>query len=64
MNAMSVTEFGKRLGISPASAYRIVAAGEVTLTDAKATGKRPRIRITEAAFEQFLKRRQMRGSAA
>lgn len=64
MNAMSVTEFGRRLGISPASAYRIVAAGEVDLVDGKATGKRPRIRITEAALERFLARRKIHVSPA
>lgn len=64
MSAMSVTEFGRRLGISRASAYRIVASGDVDLLDGKATGKRVRVRISEAAFEKFLRNRQFHGSAA
>lgn len=64
MSEMSVTEFGRRLGISRASAYRIVASGEIALTDAKATGKRPRTRISEAAYQRFLAKRQMKGMAA
>jgi hypothetical protein len=50
---MSVAEFGKRLGISRASAYRIVGAGQVDLTNV-GTGKSPRIRITEEALKQYL----------
>lgn len=64
MTAMSVTEFGRRLGISRASAYRIVASGEIDLLDGKAFGRRPRVRISEAAFEKFLRRRQIHGTAA
>lgn len=64
MNAMSVTEFGRRLGISRASAYRIIATGEVDLVDGKATGSRPRVRITEAALAKFIARREFHRSAA
>jgi predicted site-specific integrase-resolvase len=64
MNAMSVPEFGRRLGISRASAYRIVASGEIALVDARATGKKVRVRISEAAYERFLAKREIRGRAA
>lgn len=62
--AMSVTELGRRLGISRASAYRLIASGEIALLDAKVSGKRPRVRISETAFERFLAKRQMGGQAA
>jgi hypothetical protein len=61
--AMSVVEFGRRLGISRASAYRIVAAGEVELTNV-GTGRTPRIAITESALDEFLKRRRFGRRAA
>lgn len=64
MNAFSVAVLAKRLGVSPASAYRIVASGEIDLVDGRATGKKPRIRITEAAYERFLAKRLMHRSRA
>lgn len=64
MNEMTVTQFGRRLGISRASAYRIVASGAIALTDARATGKTPRVRITEAAYQRFLAKREIKGRAA
>jgi transposase len=64
MNAMSVTQFAKRFGVSPATAYRIVASGQIDLVDRKATGNRPRIGITDAAYTKFLAKREIHRSAA
>lgn len=61
--AMSVAEFGKRLGISRASAYRIVGAGQVELTNV-GTGETPRIRITETALSQYFANRAFGRRAA
>jgi predicted site-specific integrase-resolvase len=61
--AMSVAEFGHRLGVSRASAYRIVGAGLVELTNV-GTGKAPRIRITESALERYLANRKFGRRAA
>lgn len=61
--AMSVENFGRRIGVSRASAYRIVAAGQVALTNV-GTGSRPRVRITEAALDAYLKSRTIKGVAA
>lgn len=54
---MTVTEFGRRLGVSRTTAYCIVATGDVQLTDVRASGKKPRLRITEEALTDFLRRR-------
>lgn len=64
MSAMSVREFAKRLDVSPATAYRLVAAGAVNVTNVDASGKKPRLRITEAALERFLAKREIKGRAA
>jgi predicted site-specific integrase-resolvase len=64
MNAMTITQFGARLGISRTSAYRLVAAGAVNVTDIAPTSSKPRLRITEAAFERFLSKREIKGRAA
>lgn len=64
MNAMSVSEFGRRIGVSPATAYRLVAAGAVSVTNVDASGSRPRLRVTEAALERFLAKREIKGRAA
>lgn len=61
--AMSVPDFGRRIGVSRASAYRIVAAGLVELTNV-GTGARPRVRITEAALDAYLDRQRIAGVAA
>jgi excisionase family DNA binding protein len=61
--AMTVAEFGERLGISRRSAYRVVAAGLVDLTDV-GTRARPRLRITEQALERYLERRRIPGRKA
>jgi hypothetical protein len=61
--AMSVTDFGRRLGISRASAYRIVAAGQVDLVNV-GTGRAPRIRITEEALQRYLAGRKFGRRAA
>lgn len=63
MNTMSVAEFARRLSVSRASAYRIVASGDIQLTDGRATGKKPRVRITEDAYARFLAKREMGGRA-
>jgi excisionase family DNA binding protein len=64
MKAMSIPEFAARLGVHRATAYRLIAAGAVTVTDVSASGKKPRLRITEAAYERFLSKREIKGRAA
>lgn len=60
---MTVTEFGRRLGVGRATAYRHVAAGQVDVTDI-GTGRRPRLRISEKAYEKFVARRTEQGRVA
>lgn len=62
--AMTVTEFGQRIGISRSSAYDLIASGAVVLTNVAPPGKRIRLRITEAALERFLSKREIKGRAA
>jgi hypothetical protein len=42
----------------------IVASGQIDLVDRKATGNRPRIGITDAAYTKFLAKREIHRSAA
>lgn len=57
MSAMTVAEFGRRIGVGRASAYRIVAARKVATTDV-GTGRRPRLRISEKALEAYIARHE------
>lgn len=50
-------EFGERLGVSRASAYRIIASGKVAVSSGAGTGqKRKRIRISESACDAYIRR--------
>lgn len=60
---LSVAQFAKRLHVSPATAYRIVAAGRIDWTDI-GTGTRPRIRISERALRKYVDGRTEHGRAA
>lgn len=60
---MTVAEFGARLGVSRAAAYRLVAAGRITTVDVSCGG-RPKLRVTEAAFERYLAANTIPGRAA
>lgn len=60
---LTVTQFGHRLGVGRATAYRIVAARQVDVTDV-GTGRRPRLRISEKALNDYVARRTEQGSAA
>lgn len=56
---MTVAEFGQRLGrVSRAAAYRIVAAGKVEVVNVS-SGRRPRLRITEAALHKYLEQNKI-----
>lgn len=60
---MTVAEFGRRLGVSRATAYRIVAAGYIDRTPV-GPGRAPMTRISEAALTRYLARREVRGRRA
>ncbi len=59
---MTVAEFGRRLGVSRATAYRIVAAGYIDRTDV-GRGK-ANTRISEAAYTRYLAANTKRGRRA
>lgn len=60
-NLMTVEQFGKRIGVGRATAYRFVAAREIDTTDIALKG-RPRLRITEDALKRFIARREGRAA--
>lgn len=61
MSLMTVTEFGQRIGVKRATAYRIVAARQVDTTDVAVRG-RPRLRISEEALKRYVARREERAA--
>jgi excisionase family DNA binding protein len=60
---LTIPQFADRIGVSPRTAYRIVADGLVDRTDV-GRGSKPKTRISEAALERYLKRREVRGRHA
>lgn len=62
MQLLTVSEFAKRLGVGRSTAYRIVAHGEVAVTDVG--HGRPRLRITEDAFKRYVAKRTEQGRRA
>ena len=60
---MTVEQFGERLGVSRATAYRIVAAGLVDRTPV-GPGRAPMTRISEAALTRYLAAQTQRGRRA
>lgn len=61
MSLMTVEEFGRRLKVGRATAYRIVAARQVDVTDIAVKG-RPRLRISEKALERYVASREERAA--
>lgn len=59
---MSIPALAKRLDISRRSAYRLIEQ-RLIATVPVGTGSRPRMRVTEAALEAFLKRNQQAAKA-
>lgn len=60
---MTVIQFGERIGVPRSTAYGIVAAGLIDWTNIS-TGKKPRIRISEAAFQRYVAARERKGRRA
>lgn len=60
---LTIPEFAKRLGVSRATAYRIVADGLVDRTDVGRGGK-PKTRISERALAKYLANREIPGRRA
>lgn len=61
MNLMTITEFGRRIGVGRSTAYRIVAGRQVDTTDVAVRG-RPRLRVSEKALERYVARREERAA--
>lgn len=60
---MTLKEWAALIRVSPTTAWRKVAAGEVAVVNV-GTSKRPRLRVTDRAHEAYLNKNQVRGSAA
>lgn len=58
---MSVKAFAARLDVPLSSAYRIIAAGQIDVVNVGTGKKRPHMRITEAAYQKYLKSREIKG---
>ncbi len=60
---MTVEAFARRIGKGVSTARRIIARGEIDVTN---VGSRERkcLRITEASYQKYLKSREIRGRAA
>jgi len=58
---MSVKVFAERLDIPLSSAYRLIADGLIDVINVGTGKKRPHMRITEAAYQKFLKSREIKG---
>lgn len=64
-NLMTLAEWGKRLGVSPVTAWRRFRDGEVEAVNIGSV-RRPMLRVTEEAHVEYLRRRKIpaRGRAA
>jgi excisionase family DNA binding protein len=60
---LTIPEFAARLGVSRATAYRIVADGLVDRTDV-GRGSKPKTRISEAALARYIAKREKQGRRA
>jgi excisionase family DNA binding protein len=60
---LTVRQFAGRIGVSPRTAYRIIADGLVDRVDV-GRGSKPKTRISEAALERYLERREVKGRHA
>lgn len=61
---MSVKDFAVRIDVPRSTAYRIIAAGLIDVTNVSAGTRRPRLRISEAAFERYVAAREIKGRRA
>jgi predicted site-specific integrase-resolvase len=60
---MTVAQFAERLGLSKSSGYVIVKDGRVDTVNV-GTAKRVRLRITEQAYQRYLKQQATRSPKA
>lgn len=54
---LTVPQFAARLGVSRATAYRLIAAKRVRVVDI-GTGTTPRTRIPDSALAEFIRRNE------
>jgi hypothetical protein len=60
---MTVAEFGRRIGLPRATAYRRVAAGLVDVVNV-GTARQARLRITEVALRKYVEANLIKGRRA
>lgn len=60
---LTIPQFAQRLGVSRATAYRIIADGLVDRTDV-GRGRRPKTRISERAVAKYIAAHEIRGRRA
>lgn len=57
-----VTEAAELMGLDRSQVYILCGNGQLEWVNASTTGRRPRIRISRAAIERFIKRRTIGGT--
>jgi excisionase family DNA binding protein len=60
---LTIPQFAECIGVSRATAYRIVADGLIDRTDVGRGGK-PKTRISESALARYVQRHQIAGRRA
>lgn len=60
---MTVAALAERLDVPLSTAYRVVASGAIQSVNISTGKKKRRYRITEAAYQRYLKEREMGGAA-
>ena len=60
---MTLAQWGRRLGISPATAWRRFRDGEIETVNVGSPGK-PKLRVTEEAHARYLAARVIRARRA
>jgi predicted site-specific integrase-resolvase len=58
---MTVVQFAQRLGIPRSTAYLAVKLGQIDVINIATSPLRKRLRITEAAYQRYLKSREIKG---
>jgi hypothetical protein len=61
--AMTLAEFGRYIGVSTTTAWRKFRAGQVTVVNVGSRA-RPQLRVTRAAADAYLSKREITGRVA
>jgi len=60
LHLLTVDQAAERCAISRSCIERLIASGEIEAVDVRSQGNRPRLRITEAELERWIKSRALK----